>query len=142
LKGIQGLDWTSLPFGDEYYVNLRRGLARAFFHQAAKLQDPRVCDLYVTVNTNQQALLAADSVLVRDPEDPNSRNPKWIVYTTFNYVTSPQLTCCTTIELEWIAHLRYFDDKNLAKKGSGEYKQPLVRHAIQAARAYLSNTDA
>lgn len=131
-----------MPFGDDYYVNLRRGLARAFFHQAAVLRDPTIYDTYVTVNTNQHALLAANSVLVRDSEDPNSRNPKWIVYTTFNYVSSPLLKCCTAIELEWIAHLQYFDDVNLAKKRDGNFRQPLIRHAIQAVRANLSNTNA
>jgi hypothetical protein len=131
-----------LPFGDDYYVNLRRGLARAFFHQAATLSDPRLYDRYTMVNTNQHALLAANSVLVCDPEDPNSRNPKWIVYTTCNYVHSPRLTCCTAIELEWIAPLRYFDDDNLPKKRDGNFRNPPFRHAIQAARANLSNTDA
>jgi hypothetical protein len=94
------------------------------------------------VNTNQHALLAANSVLVRDLEDPNSRNPKWIVYTTCNYVNSPQLTCCTAIELEWIAPLRYFDDDNLPKKGDGSFRHPLLRHAMQAARDKLRNTNA
>lgn len=138
LTGRSPFKWDTLSFKDKnYHDNICRTLALAFFHQSAMRTETR--DVYRTVNTNQNALLSLDSVLLQGKE-PYQRNPQWIIFTKFEQLTKQYLTDTTAIQPEWIAHLPYFQDAQLPKKQNGEYRQPQVQKAMAAARALNLNT--
>jgi pre-mRNA-splicing factor ATP-dependent RNA helicase DHX15/PRP43 len=135
-KRVAEAKWDVVPYDHpNYFANLRRALALSFFNQMAMSMGGR--DYYTTANKGQPALLHPDSAMV-EGDKPYQRNPQWVVFTEFGQSGKQYIENVTAIEPEWVAHLPYFKDENLAKKKTGGFKQPKVQERMAKARAVIS----
>jgi pre-mRNA-splicing factor ATP-dependent RNA helicase DHX15/PRP43 len=110
-----------------YEDNIRKALARGLFQNIA-IHSEKFEHTYKTINDNFPALIEAESAIAM-------MQHKWIVFNKITHVGKSFINTATAVEPEWIVDLPYFQDDNLAQKRNGGPRQPLVKEALDAARA-------
>lgn len=97
-------DLRSTPFSDEAYaLNIRKALARSFFHRSAFHTGDE--DLYMTVHSNYQAGIHPESGLI-DCEH------QWVIFNNFLYSGKQYIQTVTAVDPTWLI-VRASDSTNL-----------------------------
>ncbi|VUC26177.1 unnamed protein product [Clonostachys rosea] len=115
------------PDDVEYDTQIRKTLARSFFYQCAIKNSGGNYYLYKTVHEGQPAGIHPESALCWG-------NKEWIVYSEFVSSGTPYLQTVTAVDPAWLIDLDFFQDENLPKTVTGDFKQPRVKTSLDKAR--------
>lgn len=129
-----GIRLVSTPWGDKnYYLNIRKALAAAFFMQVAHLNGGGRGGAggksapYLTVKDHQEVHLHPSTTLDTKPE--------WVLYNEFVLTSRNYVRTCSAVRGEWLVDLapHYYD---LANFPAGDARRALERlYAAKAAAA-------